>query len=199
MVGCSKTFKATTVQPNPLVHPLDTLRTSETITIITGDMDLEMPRPAAQGQQASIVSNKRYPLYNTAYFSIISRDRLRFHVQLDHKWEEYADLKTWYVYIEDDHGRRWEPDSMDRATVSLITKMWDREQQTAVRNIYGDVVQLNNDGWKNRQPLGSMSFFRGRSDFSFYSMGIFTKEVKSLTLVLSRSGTRFVFVWKFTD
>jgi hypothetical protein len=162
-------------------------------------MELEMPRPALVGQRASIAKNEHYPLFNTAYFSIISHDRIKFHVQIDHKWQEYADLNTWAVYIEDDKGHRWYPESTDRARVSMITKMWDREQQTAVRNQYGDIVALNNDGWKNRQSLGSLSIYRGRADFSFYERDIFTADVKSLKLVLVRSGIRFVFIWKFQD
>ena len=182
-----------------MAQPLDTLRRSELITIVTGDMDLEMPAPALAAQFASVANNHRYPLYNRAYFSVVSRDRIKFHVQLDHKWEEYADLKTWAVYMVDDQGHKWSPESIERAHVSIVTKMWDREQRTAIRNQFGDPVRLNNDGWKNRQSLGSLSIYRGRADFSFYERDIFTAQVKSLKLVLERDGVRFVFFWKFAD
>ena len=86
------------MQPNPLVNPTETLRHSEKITIVTGDMELETPDAARSRRSASSVAhNHRYPLLNQASFTIVSRDRLRFHVQIDHKWQEWADLKTWEV------------------------------------------------------------------------------------------------------
>ena len=100
--GCSRTFKGVAVQPNPLVNQRETLRESEKITIVRGDMELEEPDEAHPAQRASVLHNHRYPLFNEAMFTLVSRDRLRFHVQVDHKWEEYADLKTWQVYLVDD-------------------------------------------------------------------------------------------------
>ena len=199
LFGCSTTFRASTIQPNPLAHPLDTLRVSEKITIVTGDMDLETPDQPGPGRIVTIRHNRRFPLYNTATFSIVSKDRLRFHVQIDHKWEEYADLNTWAAYIIDDQGRRWYPESTDRCHISLITKMWDREIQTATYNQYGDVVRLNQDGWRNRQSLGSMTVYRGHGDFVFVDRDIFSQSSKSLKLVLKRGDTTFEFTWIFSD
>ena len=44
--GCQKTWRGSAVQPNPIANPNDTLRQSEEIVIVTGDMDLNAPRPA---------------------------------------------------------------------------------------------------------------------------------------------------------
>ena len=49
LAGCSRTFKGTAVQPNPLVNQHETLRESEKITIVRGDMELEEPDPAKAG------------------------------------------------------------------------------------------------------------------------------------------------------
>jgi hypothetical protein len=157
LVGCSRTFKGVAVQPNPLANQNETLRSSEKITIVRGDMELEMPDDPAPAQRASIIHNHRYPLYNEASFTMVSRDRLRFHVQIDHKWEDYANLNTWEVYLVDDKGRLWYPEAVEHAHTHIITKMWDREQRTAIRNQYGDVVRINDDGWRRRQSLGSLS------------------------------------------
>ena len=46
LAGCSRTFSGTAVQPNPLVNQHETLRDSEKITIVRGDMELEMPDDA---------------------------------------------------------------------------------------------------------------------------------------------------------
>ncbi len=199
VTGCTRTFRASTVQPNPLAQPNETLRQSERLTIVTGDMELDTPAPAEPTQRASIVRNNRYPLYNQASFTIVSRDRLRFHVQLDHKWQEWADLRTWKVYLEDDTGRRWIPESVEHARTKIMTTMWDREQRTAVRNRFGDVIAINDDGWRNRQTLGNISVFRGKADFVFYQRDLFHANVRSLKLVVKRPGEAFEFTWKFHD
>jgi hypothetical protein len=197
--GCGRTFRGKTTQPNPLAKPTETLRQSEKITIVTGDMELEAPEMPEGSQRVALVRNNRYPLYNQASFTIVSRDRLRFHVQVDHKWQEWADLKTWSVELEDDAGREWEPESVEHATTRIMTKMWDREQRTAVRNRFGDVVAIQEDGWRNRQTLGSLSVFRGKADFVFYQRDLFHANVKKLRLVVKRPGEAFEFTWKFQD
>lgn len=197
--GCSRTFHGNAVQPNPLAKPTETLRSSEKITIIRGDMELEAPDEAAPSQRASVIHNHRYPLINQASFTVVSRDRLRFHVQIDHKWQEWADLNTWHVSLTDDQGRHWDPESVEHARTRIMTTMWDREQQTAQRNRFGDIVALNDDGWKNRQSLGSLSVFRGKADFVFYQRDLFTAQVRWLKLVVSRSGEAFEFTWNFED
>jgi hypothetical protein len=197
--GCSRTFKGVAVQPNPLVNQRETLRESEKITIVRGDMELEEPDEAHPAQRASVLHNHRYPLFNEAMFTLVSRDRLRFHVQVDHKWEEYADLKTWQVYLVDDKGRKWVPEAVEHASTRIITRMWDREVRTARRNQYGDIVAINEDGWKSRQTLGTLSVYRGRADFVFYQRDLFTQNVRSLKLVVKRPGEAFEFTWRFQD
>jgi hypothetical protein len=198
-VGCSRTFSGEAVQPNPLARPNETLRSSEKITIVRGDMELDAPDPAASTQRASVLHNHKYPLFNQASFTIVSRDRLRFHVQIDHKWEDWANLKTWTVYLEDDRGGHWEPESIEHARTKMMTTMWDRELQTAQRNRFGDIVALNDDGWKRRQTLGSLSVFRGKADFVFYQRDLFHADVRKLRLVVRRPGEAFEFVWRFQD
>jgi hypothetical protein len=201
--GCARTFKGTTTQPNPMAHPNETLRQSEKITIVTGDMELDHVAPPEGGQRAAMVNRvggtSRYPLVNQASFTIVSRDRLRFHVQVDHKWQEWADLNTWEVFLEDDSGRRWIPESVEHAKTKMMTQMWDREVQTARRNRFGDVVGLNDDGWRNRQTLGSLSVFRGKADFVFYERDLFHENVRSLRLIVKRPGEAFQLTWNYRD
>lgn len=198
-VGCARTFRGKTTQPNPLARPTETLRHSEKITIVTGDMELETPDRPEGGQRVALLRNNRYPLYNQASFTIVSRDRLRFHVQVDHKWQEWADLRSWSVYLEDDTGRRWRPESVEHAKTKIMTTMWDREQRTAIRNRYGDVVAVQEDGFRNRQTLGSLSVYRGRADFVFYERDLFHANVKKLRLVVKRPEEAFEFTWNFQD
>jgi hypothetical protein len=197
--GCTRTFKGQAIQPNPLAKPNETLRQSEKITIVRGDMELEKPDDPSPTQRASVLHNHRYPLINQASFTVVSRDRLRFHVQIDHKWQEWADLNSWKVSLTDDSGRHWEPESIEHARTKIMTTMWDREVQTAQRNRFGDIVALNDDGWKNRQSLGSLSVFRGKADFVFYQRDLFHANVRQLKLLVSRSGEAFEFTWNFQD
>jgi hypothetical protein len=205
--GCSRTFRGVAVQPNPMANQHETLRSSEKITIVRGDMDLEAPEDAMGIGPVSVARNRRYPLINQASFTAVSRDRLRFHVLVDHKWEEWADLRTWKVYLVDDQGRTWIPEAVERANTTLITRMWDREQRTALCDSRGfdvngncyNTVGVMDDGWRRRQTFGSLSVYRGRADFVFYQRDLFTKDVRSLKLVVHRSGEAFEFTWHFRD
>jgi len=213
-LGCSRTFHAEAVQPNPVVAPTEVSRTSERITIVTGDMELEAPdvptpgkNPQVEVAGAGVAHNHRYPLINQASFTMVSRDRLRFHVQIDHKWEDWANLTTWDVHLDDDKGHTWVPESVEHARTRLMTTMWDREQRTSVCSSTGrdptgaciSTVGMLNDGWKRRQTLGSLSVFRGNADFVFYQRDLMHAEIRKLRLVVKRPGEAFEFVWRFDD
>jgi hypothetical protein len=207
LAGCTTTFAQETVQPNPILHPTETLRVSEPITIVTGDMELSAPEAPAGYGNASPMHNHRYPLINMASFTMVSRDRLRFHVQVDHKWEEWADLRTWAVYLVDDTGRRWVPESVEHAHTMLMTRMWDREQRTAICDSSGHrangdcftMVGFRDDGYKRRMPLGSLAVFRGKADFVFYDRDLVSPDLHWLKLVVERNGESFEFTWRFED
>lgn len=206
-LGCSRTFRAEAVQPNPVATPDDTLRRSEKVTIVTGDMELEAPDAPQPAQEASITHNHRFPLINQASFTVVSRDRLRFHVQIDHKWEEWANLTTWDVRLEDDQGHVWAPEAVEHARTRLINQFWDREQRTAVCSSAGrdptgaciTTIGVADDGWKHRQTLGSLSVFRGNADFVFYQRDLMRADLRKLRLVVKRPSESFVFTWRFRD
>jgi hypothetical protein len=205
--GCTRTFRAEAVQPNPVAVPTETLRQSEKVTIVTGDMELEAPYAAEPAQRATVLHNLRYPLINQASFTVVSRDRLRFHVQLDHKWQDWADLTTWDVHLEDDQGRVWLPEAVEHAQTRLINQVWDREQRTSVCSSAGrdpsgaciTTVGVLDDGWKHRQTLGTLSVFRGKADFVFYQRDLMRAELHRLRLVVKRPSEAFVFGWRFRD
>lgn len=205
--GCTRTFRAEAVQPNPMAMPTETLRSSEKITIVTGDMELEAPDQPEATKQATATHNHRYPLINQASFTIVSRDRLRFHVQLDHKWEEWADLRTWDVRLEDDQGHVWHPEEVEHAHTTLKSTFWDREQRTSICGTGGrdptgacySTIGFEDDGFKHRQTLGTLSVYRGKADFVFYQRDMMHADVHKLRLVVKRAGSAFEFVWKFRD
>jgi hypothetical protein len=195
--GCHKTLSTRVVQPNPLCQPLETLRQSEPAVIVTGDHELRSPRAARTN--GSLVGSDRIPLRNVATFSVVSRDRLRFRVQVEHKWEEWADVTTWNAELVDDLGNHYRPEDVLLVANQHVVQMWDHELRTVQRNRFGDITRINDDGYKDRQPLGSVSHHRGTATVAFYARDIFSPEVRSLTLFLRRSGQSLKFRWDFTD
>lgn len=196
--ACQKTFRGSVSQPNPLRVPNETLRSSEAVVIVTGDMELNMPR-GVQADGETVYVHQRYPLNNMASFTVVSRDRLRFHVQIEHKWKEWADLATWDAYLIDDQGHRYVPEVLDSSKPMHVVSMWDYETRTMIRNHFNDVVGILRDGHRHRKALGSLSVFRGRGDFVFYARDIFTPDIKRLTLVIERNTLAFAFTWKFAE
>src|SRR5215510_9589723 len=78
--GCTTTQHAITTQPNPIgANPNEATHRSEKIDFFVRDM--ELPRT--------------FKLRQSAYFAVVSRERLRFHVTLMHKWKEVADPTNW--------------------------------------------------------------------------------------------------------
>jgi hypothetical protein len=200
LAGCHKTWRGQVNQPNPLAYPTETLRSSEAIVIVTGDMELYAPRHrAAYGAQASLMVPERYPLRNVAIFTVVSRDRVRVHLQLEHKWQEYVDVRSWRARLVDDRGRVYEPVSIDRSGETHVVEMWDYETRSAVRNSFGDVVSIRDDGHRRRQTLGSLSVFRGRGDFVFYSRDLFRSDLRTLTFIVDRGSMTFFFTWRFVE
>jgi hypothetical protein len=205
--GCTRTFRAEVVQPNPMVAPTEISPISQKITIVTGDMELEQPYAAEPSERASIANHHRYPLINQASFMVVSRDRLRFHVQIDHKWEEWADPSSWTVELEDGDGHTWAPEAVEHAHTHLISQFWDREQRTTLCSSAGrdatgaciTTVGVADDGWKHRQTLGTLSVFRGNADFTFYQRDLMRADMRRLRLVLKRPSEAFVFTWRFAD
>lgn len=197
--GCTRTFRGNVTQPNPLAAPTETLRDSEPVLIVTGDMELTLPKEAAR---LSNFKSRRYPLQNVASFTVVSRDRLRFHVQLEHKWQEWANPgKDWEVFLVDDRGNTWVPESVESRKPRHLVTMWDQEVRSVQRThgSYGDIIAVNDDGWRRRMPLGSLSVFQGRADFVFYQRDLFNTEIRWLKLVVRRPGVGFEFRWDFAD
>jgi hypothetical protein len=85
--GCRSHWTAEVTQPVLALQADKATRTSMPLTIMLRDMELRHAR-----------------LANTAYYVVVSRDRLRFHVTLRHKWESMSDLRTWETWVEDAAG-----------------------------------------------------------------------------------------------
>ncbi len=197
LASCSQTFRAEVAQPDPLaMRPGE--RNSEEARVVLGDMDLEAPLAAGGVSDASPAHMRRVPLVQSARFSVVSRDMLRFHVRLERKWPDWADLRTWKAELTDDAGMRMRPESIERVRVRHETIVWDREVRTPVLNAYGDAVGTYQDGWKDRQTLGSIDYHRGTGDLVFRARDIAAGH-RWIRLTLSRPGERVELTWRLTD
>jgi hypothetical protein len=183
--ACARTLRVETTQPNPILLGPDNAHQSRKLVIDVRDMDLP----------------STFTMRQSAYFAVVSRDRVRFHVSLVHKWEECADVTTWKVKLTDDKGNVYLPEAAEKRYDDHITRMWDHDRVTAVRDRYGDIVRLRNDGYKRRVALDSADVFQGTGDYMFHSKGMFDRGVKRLTLELSRGlgEPHYIFTWNLTD
>jgi hypothetical protein len=194
--ACTRTLQTKTVQPNPMLDPAspDLLRVSQRLYLDVGDMDL----PRIQGRSNGVWTPlNRMKLRNSAYFAVVSRERLRFHVKIVHKWEEFADPVRWNVRLVDDRGRVFYPELKERWRHKPLTRMWDHEHRTGVQNRWGDVIGTRNDGWRRRVPLEAVSVFEGRGDYTFRAKDLLHPGTRKLTLVMNRSGVEYRFEWQF--
>lgn len=152
--GCSTHLSTQVVQP-PLVFGAGVeSRTSMPLTIVVRDME-----------------TGRFPIQNRAYYVAVSRDRLRFHVTLHHKWDEMADLKYWSAYVEDANGKRHYPEDVS-AHVSRVTTVYIRGVQYRMNAL----------------------MYRGTANLSIYAPDLFAAGSR-LTLVLSRPEIEYRYRW----
>jgi hypothetical protein len=180
-VGCMHSFGAAVTQPNPLAHPSDVLPVSARLHIDLGDMELP-----------------RFTLRNSAYFVIVSRDRLRFHVTLVHKWAEMVDPANWRVTLEDDAGHVYEPSPEERPSdVAFKTRMWEEQTRSVVRDKFGDIVKIGDE--VEQRPLVSADVFEGQGDYVFFATDLMRADVKRLTLKMKRGDTEYRFTWNFSE
>ena len=189
-VGCTHTFAQDAMQPNPLVVHDPTARTSERITITRSDVDLLVPAgkiAARSGDEANdparserpMVNNTtqesvgefyQWPLENSASWTMVSKDDLRFHVQLDHKWLDYVDLAGWSATLEDDQGHVYAPASIEHRRARLL---------------YGD------------NTAGDLSIYRGMGDIVFRQPDLLTANRRWIKLTIHHGVDQFEYTWRF--
>ncbi|HEU5061101.1 MAG TPA: hypothetical protein VFU21_31435 [Kofleriaceae bacterium] len=160
--ACHKAWRADTLTPPITFGANLDARTSLPAVIELHDM--ELPRSLA--------------LMNSAYFVAVSRDRLRFHVTLHHKWEDMSDPTRWRVWIEDDRGRVYHPAACDRRVIRPVTRMYDARRM---------------------QPFLSFTVYKGDGDYVFYRHNLVRKDMRWLTLIMKRPGYEYRYRWSFVE
>lgn len=182
--GCARSFQAQAKQPNPVTYPADTIRQSAKLKIYVGHQDIDAIKTIME---------------NSASFVVVSRDRLRFHVTVEHKWEEYADVEGWTVWLEDEHGKRLEPEDKETIRNKNRSEFIDYDRRSTDRNQFGDITRVNNDGFKNRVTLRTLDRFRGEGDYTFYARSLIDRNTRGLSLVMKRGDLVYRYRWEFGD
>jgi hypothetical protein len=174
--ACTHTREARAIQPFP-VRTQDAVPSSATLYIHERDMHLPWD----------------YQLRSSAQFTVVSRDRLRFHVGIVRYFEDEADTGGWTAWLVDENGEKYAPEEREVARVNRISVDWALYPYTP------------GDGWcPNAQPCKSRivpgyQVYQGVADYMFHVDGLFTPARQKLTLVLRRGGMEFHYVWRFGD
>jgi hypothetical protein len=148
-VACRSHWTAETTQPVIPLQADKNARTSWPLTIVMRDMEMRHIR-----------------LANTVYYVVVSRDRLRFHLTLQHKWESMSDVRTWDAWVEDGRGVRH--------------PLEDVSQHSVQRSI--------------QDRFGALAIYYGVNDFTIYARDLY-ESGHQLTLVLRRPGYEYRYVW----
>jgi hypothetical protein len=158
--GCRSTFTSQIAQPELVLGATEEARTSLPLEIVTRDM--ECPRGVKMA--------------NKAYFVAVSRDRIKFHVELQHKWDTMCDLRDWTVEVEDGWGRRHRPEI----------------DQRRVRVVNQSPANTHYVGWNGH-------YYTGKADLSIYRRDLIRAATNRVTLILKRPGYEYRYVWRFSD
>jgi hypothetical protein len=170
--------EARALQPSPL----DALRTPDvapvSVRLYIYQRDVALPRD--------------YQLRSWAQFTLVARDRLRFHVGVARVEESEADTRGFEAWLEDEHGVRLAPEARELGRVNRIAITWREYPPTP------------GDPWCRAPPCLSRIFpgyqaYEGQADYVFAAPDLMGRERKQLTLVLARGGVEYRYTWRFGD
>jgi hypothetical protein len=178
--GCGvQSREARAVQPNPLdmTRSTEQLPASQRLSIYQRDYNL--PRD--------------YQLRNWAEFAVVSRDRLRFHVGLVRYEEDDANTAPWKVWLENDKGRKIEPEARESPHINRLALNW---------RLY-PYNPTSSDRWCVTPPCVSVqqpgyTVYEGRADYVFHELNL-ARSSGAFTLNLERGGVRYRYTWRFGD
>src|SRR5687767_2504389 len=134
LAGCSRTLQATAHQPNPLKYPKDTLRESAKLFIYVGHQDMDSIKTI---------------MANSARFVVVSKDRLRFHITIEHKWEEWADVNSWQVWLEDETGKRYHPEAKELSKNRNKSDYFEYDRRQITTDTFGNITRVAQPGVVN--------------------------------------------------
>lgn len=135
-------------------------------------------------------------LRNSAWFVVVSRDRVRLHVKFAHPWESVANPASWKATMYVD-GRKVSTTRGDLRTLKPIYYSIDTNRHRVVRDHNGDAV------WVDPMPMGynhkaHYDSWSGSGSFTFYETDILT-GAEEVRFVLKHRLTTYSFTWKLHE
>lgn len=182
--GCGRTWRSQTAQPQLSMDRGQLARTSRVAEIAVRDIDL---------------GNATY-LVNSAFFVAVTKDRLRFHVRLVHKWRDYVEPDDWSFWLEDDAGNRYEPETVERGRVwraANVDIAWNDSRHRYVYRVGGldrGIYRVPLLASHRLEPI-----WLADTDLSFYKRDIVATDRGRLTLVMKRRAKVFRYEWRFDE
>jgi len=177
-IGCSHTFRAEAIQMNPAYYTSnkEMLNVSRNLCIVRGGLDLG-----------------RFQTVNYAKFVMISRDRIRFHVDFSHTWKDLAKPCNWKSEVFVDNVKY--DVQCDSSRVKMFTKTWDEQRRVVQKDQWGDIISVEQF---ERSPtqLSSLTIFIGKARLDLYQNDILTKSTKEIKLVMKNGNSILVYKWK---
>lgn len=152
--GCTKTWTAEATQPPLIMGAGAVARTSLPLEIVYRDMESGF-----------------YRISNRAVYVVVSRDRLRFHLTLHHKWDDFADFKNWTAYVIDAKGKRHRPEHVSTHV-----------ERVASLKINGATYWMN------------QLMFRGTANVTIYDRDLLDAG-SELTLVMTKGNLEYRYHW----
>jgi hypothetical protein len=177
--GCATSVReARATQPNPARALQSTEELPRSVRLYIHQRDMNLPRD--------------FQLRSWAEFVVVTRERVRFHVGIVRADEREAETKGWRVHLEDETGRRYQPDGREGARVSRIAMNW---RLWPFRP---------SDSWCPNPPCLSRAVpgfeaFEGQADYAFRDPRLLRPERKLLRLVMRRGDLEYRFTWRFGD
>jgi hypothetical protein len=163
-IACTTlTKEATLLQTNPLENKVPPYR-SLPVVITIKDHEI----------------SNRFKLLQSAYFVILSRDKIKVRVLLSHKWREMVNLREWEAELTTSAGT-YKPSTLEVDSPKLYVKLWE---ELAFRNMI---------------PLVGVDAFIGVGELYFSGKGLIGNSTEFVACTIShRSGIKYTFRWEFT-
>jgi hypothetical protein len=168
--------EARAIQPNPAnaTRSVDTIPGS--VRLYIHQRDMHLPR--------------EYQLRSWAQFVVVTRERLRFHVGIVRYDEGEATTRGWDVFLEDETGRRYVPESREVPRLLRIAMTWRLWPYRP------------GDSWCIEPPclarvIPGYEVYEGQADYVFKDPDLLAPDRKMLRLVLRKGGLEYRYTWRF--
>jgi hypothetical protein len=182
LAGCAHVREARAIHPNPALalQSTEVLPVSARLDIFQRDVHL-----------GDSDYYRDYQLRSSAQFTVVSKERLRFHVTVTRWDEDEAELSNWTAWMEDDTGKRYELTTREGGKMHRIAIGW-RLYHAALGDTYCPQPPCMT------KIIPGFDVYESEADLVFRYPNIL-KDRKGVTLVLHQTGLTYRFVWTFGE